>query len=79
MSSIHQRIEPAADLELVDARVGADEDSGGGLPSPPTKGWRQRQQRLRDVRIRHGRGRGIGGAARCSPHSSSQGQPHLPP
>ncbi|CAI7745693.1 unnamed protein product [Closterium sp. NIES-53] len=31
-------IEPAAEPELVDARVGADEDSGGGLLSPPTKG-----------------------------------------
>ncbi|CAI7794256.1 unnamed protein product [Closterium sp. NIES-54] len=49
VASIHERIEPAAEPELVDARVGADEDSGG-LPSPPTEGWRQRQQRLRDVR-----------------------------
>ncbi|CAI7884286.1 unnamed protein product [Closterium sp. NIES-53] len=46
VASIHERIEPAAEPELVDARVGADEDSGGGLPSPPTEGWRRRQQRL---------------------------------
>ncbi|CAI7785233.1 unnamed protein product, partial [Closterium sp. NIES-53] len=38
MASIHERIEPAAEPELVDARVGADKDSGGGLPSPPTEG-----------------------------------------
>ncbi|CAI7813942.1 unnamed protein product, partial [Closterium sp. NIES-53] len=44
------RIEPAAEPELVDARVGADKDSGGGLPSPLTEGWRRRQQRLRDAR-----------------------------
>ncbi|CAI7848014.1 unnamed protein product, partial [Closterium sp. NIES-54] len=50
MASIHERIEPAAEPELVDARVGADEDSGGGLPSPPTEGWRRRQQRLQDAR-----------------------------
>ncbi|CAI7811512.1 unnamed protein product [Closterium sp. NIES-53] len=49
-SSIHERIEPAAEPEFVDARVGADEDSGGGLPSPPTEGWRRQQQRLRDAR-----------------------------
>ncbi|CAI7843244.1 unnamed protein product [Closterium sp. NIES-53] len=29
VASIHERIEPAAEPELVDARVGADEDSGG--------------------------------------------------
>ncbi|CAI7770977.1 unnamed protein product, partial [Closterium sp. NIES-54] len=50
VASIHERIEPAAEPELVDARVGADKDSGGGLPSPPTEGWRRRQQRLRDAR-----------------------------
>ncbi|CAI7816369.1 unnamed protein product [Closterium sp. NIES-54] len=50
VASIHERIKPAAEPELVDARVGADKDSGGGLPSPPTEGWRRRQQRLRDAR-----------------------------
>ncbi|CAI7737794.1 unnamed protein product [Closterium sp. NIES-54] len=50
MASIHERIEPAAEPELVNARVGADEDSGGGLPSPPTVGWRRQEQRLRDAR-----------------------------
>ncbi|CAI7805388.1 unnamed protein product [Closterium sp. NIES-54] len=50
VASIHEQIEPPAELELVDARVGADEDSGGGLPSPPTEGWRRQQQRLRDAR-----------------------------
>ncbi|CAI7769169.1 unnamed protein product [Closterium sp. NIES-54] len=47
---IHERIEPAVEPELLDARVGADEDSGGRLPSPPTEAWRRRQQRLRDAR-----------------------------
>ncbi|CAI7870371.1 unnamed protein product, partial [Closterium sp. NIES-54] len=37
-------------LPLVDAREGADEDFGRGLPSPPTEGWRRRQQQLRDAR-----------------------------
>ncbi|CAI7741550.1 unnamed protein product [Closterium sp. NIES-54] len=50
MASIHEQIEPAAEPELVDAGVGADEDSGGGLPSPPTEGWGRRQQRQRDAR-----------------------------
>ncbi|CAI7893480.1 unnamed protein product [Closterium sp. NIES-53] len=40
VASIYQRIEPPAEPELVDARVGADKDSGGGLPSPPTVGER---------------------------------------
>ncbi|CAI7885751.1 unnamed protein product [Closterium sp. NIES-54] len=46
VASIYERIEPAAETKLMDARVGADKDSGGGLPSPPTEGWRRRQQRL---------------------------------
>ncbi|CAI7754062.1 unnamed protein product, partial [Closterium sp. NIES-54] len=49
VASIHERIEPAAEPEIVDARVGADKDSGGGLPSSPTEGWRRRQQRLWDA------------------------------
>ncbi|CAI5485196.1 unnamed protein product [Closterium sp. Yama58-4] len=44
VASIYERIEPAAEPELVDARVGADEDSGGGLPSPPTEGWGRRAE-----------------------------------
>ncbi|CAI7740234.1 unnamed protein product [Closterium sp. NIES-54] len=48
----------------ISARVGADKDSGGGLTSPPTEGWRQRQQRPRMQGSKRGRGRGFGGAGR---------------
>ncbi|CAI7753244.1 unnamed protein product, partial [Closterium sp. NIES-54] len=63
-ASIHERIEPAAEPELVDARVGADEDSGGGLPSPPTEGWRHGSSGYGMQGSRRGRGRSFGGAGR---------------
>ncbi|CAI7851034.1 unnamed protein product [Closterium sp. NIES-53] len=74
MASIHERIELAAEPELVDARVGADKDSGGGLPSPPTEGWRRWQQRLRDAREPTWQRQGFGGAGRGAKEDDSNDQ-----
>ncbi|CAI7786349.1 unnamed protein product [Closterium sp. NIES-53] len=64
VSSTHEWIELATEPELVDARDGADEDSGGGLPSPPTEVGDDGSSSYGMQGSRRGRGRGFGGAGR---------------
>ncbi|CAI7816131.1 unnamed protein product [Closterium sp. NIES-54] len=64
VASIHERIEPAAEPELVDAQVGVDKGSGGGIPSPPTEGGDDGSSGYGMQRSRSGRGCGFSGAER---------------